>query len=348
MNSSRSRPAAGTYIREDTDVKVAIIGASGHGIFVLEGLRRRPDISATLVGLAPGSEGESMVALAEACCADSLRPALYEDYRQMLDEQKPDVVAVNPFFCDHEKITLELLERRIHVFTEKPLAFTLEGLARLREAYTRSGVHLGCMLNMRYEPALRSAYNAIRSGAIGEVRLVHAQKSYKLGHRPAFFKQRATFGGLIPWVGSHAIDLIACMSGQRFVSVYAAHSTRNNRDHGELEVSASCLFRMSNEVIGTAGFDYLRPAAAPSHEDDRLRAVGAEGVIEVCDRETVLMNSAGMSELEPDDSTSLFGDFMDEVQGTGQSLVSTEEAFTNTKAALLARQSADSGKVVFF
>ena len=329
-------------------MKVAIIGASGHGIFVLEGLRRKPNISATLAGLAPGSEGESITALAEACHADGLCPALYEDYRRMLDEQTPDVVAVNPFFCDHEKITLELLERRIHVFAEKPLALTLEGLARLREAYTRSGVHLGCMLNMRYEPALRAAYNAVRSGAVGDVRLVHAQKSYKLGRRPEFFRQRATFGGLIPWVGSHAIDLIASMSGQRFVSVYAAHSTRNNRGHGELEVSASCLFRMSNEVTGTAGIDYLRPSAAPSHEDDRLRVAGTKGVIEVRDRKTILLNSTGVSELEPDASTSLFGDFMDEVQGTGQSLVSTEEAFINTEAALLARQSADSGKIVFF
>ena len=329
-------------------MKIAIIGASGHGIFVLEGLRRKPDISAALVGLAPGSEGESIIPIAEACQADGLHPALYKDYRRMLDEQKPDVVAVNPFFCDHERIILELLHRRIHVFAEKPLALTVEGLVRLREAYTRSGIHLGCMLNMRYEPALRAAYNAIRSGAVGEVRLVHAQKSYKLGRRPEFFKQRATFGGLIPWIGIHAIDLIACMSGRRFVSVYAAHSTQNNRGHGELEVSASCLFRMSNEVIGTAGIDYLRPSAASSHEDDRVRVAGTEGVIEVRDRNATLLNSAGICELEPDASTSLFGDFMDEIRGTGRCLVSTEETFANTEAALLARLSADSGKVVFF
>jgi len=44
------------------------------------------------------------------------------------------------------------------------------------------------MLNMRYEPALRAAYNAVRAGAVGEVRVLHAQKSYRLGTRPDFFR----------------------------------------------------------------------------------------------------------------------------------------------------------------
>jgi predicted dehydrogenase len=321
-------------------MKIAIIGASGHAAFVLQGLRPVD----TLVGLAPGSEGESVAAFAEDCG----RPAVYDDYRRMLDEQTPDVVAVNPFFCDHEKITLELLERRIHVFAEKPLALTLEGLARIRAAHARSGVRLGCMLNMRYEPALRAAYNAVRAGAIGEVRLVHAQKSYRLGERPEFFKKRATLGGLIPWVGSHAIDLVAAMSGQRFVSVCAAHSTRGNRGHGELEVTAAMLFRMTNEVVATATIDYLRPAAAPSHEDDRVRVVGTDGVVEVRDRRAILMNAAGTSELDPDESTSLFGDFLAEIEGTGRCLVTTEEAFANTEASLLAREAADSGNVMTF
>jgi hypothetical protein len=61
-----------------------------------------------------------------------------------------------------------------------------------------------------------------------------------------------------------------------------------------------------------------------------------------------LTNSAGIRELEPDDSSTLFGDFLDEIEGTGQCLVSAEEAFVNTEAALLARESADSGKLVFF
>ena len=275
-------------------------------------------------------------------------PTLYDDYRQMLDQQKPEVVAVNPFFDDHEKITLELLGRRIHVFAEAPLALSLEGLTRIRQAHAQSGVHLGCMFNMRYEPAMRAACRAVRSGAIGPVRLVHAQVSRRLGHPPGSFGHRASFGGLIPWIGSHAIDLIACMSGQPFVSVAAAHTPPNNRDHGEMEVAAACWFRMGHEVVATATIDQLRPGAAPSHEDDRVRVAGTEGVIEVFGGKATLIGTAGVSSLEPDASTTLFGDFLDEIQGTGRCLVSTDEALMNTEAALRARQAADSGEIVFF
>lgn len=330
-------------------MKIAIIGASGHAPFVLEGLRRRPFGSDALVGLAPGSEGESVAAFGEACRAAGWSPQLYDDHRAMLDRERPDVVAVNPFFYDHEGIALELLERGgMHLFVEKPLALTLAGLARVRAAHASSDVRLGCMLNMRYEPALRAAYNAVHAGAIGEVRLLHTQKSYRLGTRPDFFRKRATFGGLIPWVGSHAIDLITCLSGQRFVSVQAAHSTRANRGHDELEVSAACLFQMTEEVMATANIDYLRPAAAPTHEDDRVRVAGTEGVVEVRDGRAILTTAAGVSELRPDTTTSLFGDFLDELEGRGRCLVTSAEAFANTEIALRTRDAADTGKTVYF
>lgn len=329
-------------------MKVAIIGASGHASFILDGLSSQDVRQATLVGLAPASPGESVAKLAQACLGRGWRPALYDDYRLMLDQQQPDVVAVNPYFCDHEKIALELFARGIHAFVEKPLALSLQGLTRLREAHARAGVELGCMLNMRYEPAIHAAWQAVRAGAIGEVRLVQAQKSYKLGQRPDFYKRRATFGGLIPWVGSHAIDLIALFSGEQFLSVYAKQSCRGNQGNGELEVSASCLFEMTNGVIGLASIDYLRPASAPTHGDDRVRVVGVAGVMEVRDGKALLTDAQGLREQPLEAPRSIFADFLDQVRGTGPGLVSAEEAFVNTRSSLLAQQSADCSKVFSF
>src|SRR6187549_871274 len=101
-------------------MKIAIIGASGHAPFVLDGLRRRPTGADTLVGLAPGSEGESVAAFGEACRTAGWTAPIYDDHRRMLDAERPDVVAVNPFFYDHEPIALELLARGgIHLFVEK-------------------------------------------------------------------------------------------------------------------------------------------------------------------------------------------------------------------------------------
>src|SRR5690606_40743306 len=94
-----------------------------------------------------------------------------------------------------------------------------------------------------------------------------------------FFKTRKNYGGTIPWVGSHAIDWLHWFSGEEFQAVYATHSSLYNREHGDLEVSALCQFKFSNEVMGSVNIDYLRPQNAPSHDDDRIRVAGTQGEI---------------------------------------------------------------------
>ena len=67
-----------------------------------------------------------------------------------------------------------------------------------------------------------------------------------------------------------------------------AHSGMYNQGQwGGLEVSAMCNFVMTNEVLGSVSIDYLRPNTADTTDDDRIRIVGAEGVIEVRERKSV-------------------------------------------------------------
>ena len=101
------------------------------------------------------------------------------------------------------------------------------------------------------------------------------------GRRSPDYRQRGTYGGTIPWVGSHAVDWIHWLSGERFLTVYAAHSVRDNRGHGDLEMTAICQFTLTNQVFGAASLDYLRPESAPTHGDDRIRLAGTRGVLEI-------------------------------------------------------------------
>jgi hypothetical protein len=57
-------------------------------------------------------------------------------------------------------------------------------------------------------------------------------------------KNRETYAGMIPWVGSHAIDWLYRFSGEKLKSVFAAHSTKENQGHEELETSALCYNRL--------------------------------------------------------------------------------------------------------
>jgi predicted dehydrogenase len=136
--------------------------------------------------------------------------------------------------------------------------------------------------------------------------------------------------------------------------VYAAHSSLYNKEHGDLEVTALCNFVMTNEIFGSVSIDYLRPSTAGGHDDDRIRIVGTEGIIEVRDRKLYLTNkfTSGTEEITFTDSETdgknIFSDFMAQVRGEKKCLISAEDSFYVTEAALLARTSADEKKEIRF
>jgi len=185
-------------------MNICIIGSSGHVPYVLRGLKGENDVYIT--GIAPGSVGENMDGLDKKVAELGFSHKRYDDYCQMLDELKPDIAVVNCFFGDHFKAASEALKRGCHLFVEKPIATELDDLYKLREIYEKSGVHLAAMFGIRYTSHFLTAWEAVKNGAIGEVRLMNAQKSYKLGVRGENYRNRKTYGGTIPWVGSHAID----------------------------------------------------------------------------------------------------------------------------------------------
>jgi predicted dehydrogenase len=275
---------------------------------------------------------------------------VFDDYAKMLDSARPDVVVIAGPFELHAEMAVESMRRGIHVFCEKPVAMTMDGLERLRTAHSESGVRLAGMMGLRYEPAFYTAWRAIKDGAVGTVRMINTRKSYKLGERPPHYHRRETYGGTIPWVGSHAIDWLMWLSGESFVSVHAMHTARDNRGNGDMEMTALCQFSLTNDVFGSVSMDFLRPANAPTHGDDRARIAGTEGVIEVRDGSVFLVNAGmeGEVELPVKCDRKIFRDFIESIEGNNECLVGSEETFELTRACLLARQSADENRIVQF
>src|SRR5690606_24708979 len=126
------------------------------------------------------------------------------------------------------------------------------------------------------------ARELIHLGAIGDVVMVQAQKSYRFGtSRPDFYKTRALFGGIIPWVGTHAIDFARWCTGLSYETVTGRHGNRSFPAYGEMEDHAALFFTMKGGVPCLVTADFLRPEGAKTHSDDRLRVTGSKGVVEI-------------------------------------------------------------------
>lgn len=324
-------------------MEIAIIGGSGHFNYALDIIKK--DKKCKLLSVAPGSEGEDMKKLLQASQDANLTPTYYQTYSELLNHCKPDLVVLNTYCSVTEEIITLLLERHIHIFLEKPMALSLEALKRIEANYSNSKSRIMPMLGIRYKGSFLAAFKAINDGRIGEVRLIHAQKSYKLGKRGAFYNRRDDYGGILQWVGIHAIDWIHYVSKSSFESVMA-HVLPPRKGAQEIEMAATAQFQMANGIIATLNADFYRPEKALTHDDDGLRVVGTEGIIQIKQNQVWLMNGEqnGEVQIASLEDQSIFKDFLNGIRYEEKCNVTWEQTVEVTKASINAKVSADENR----
>lgn len=324
-------------------LRVAIAGLKGHYGVALQGLEQLPE--ARLVA-ASDDDPQKLAGVPKYQRADE-NTRVYADWREMLDKEQIDILVENGVDSERHQVVLSAADRKIHCLTEKPLANSLPDLADIRRALRRSGIHLSMLLTMRFEPQYRLLRSVIESGEIGEVCLAAAQKSYRLGVRPEWQKQKATYSGIIPFIGIHALDLIRWCTGREFTEVYACCANVGHPEMGEFEDEGHVVAKLDNGASASARLDYCRPAAAPTHGDDRLRVAGSKGVVESlwCGKQvTLITQDQAPRELElPAVGENQFVNFVRSIRGECACDVPAEDCLRMTEVVLKARASARRG-----
>jgi predicted dehydrogenase len=121
-------------------------------------------------------------------------PKAYGAYALLL--QDPEVEAVyNPLPNHlHVPISIQAAAAGKHVLCEKPVALTAEEAGRLIEARDRAGVLIQEAFMVRHHPQWRRARELVRSGRIGELRVVQGSYSY-MNVDPRNVRNQAGIGG---------------------------------------------------------------------------------------------------------------------------------------------------------
>ena len=330
---------------EDDKVRVGLIGTDGHTSVILGSIQKLPGVELAAFAKSLPEDDASGIRRNRAF---SERTRVYDQFEAMLEKEELDVVGVClPYYRNH-RASIAAARKGIHIVSEKPVATTLAGLADLKKAVAESGVRLTALMNMRCFPPYRAARKAVGDGLIGEPILLTSQKSYRFGaQRPWFYKELETYGGTIPWAGIHSIDYMRWTTGREYVEVSAWHGNRDHPDYPGFQDHAGVLFKLDNGGTAMSNLDYLRPESAPTHGDDRLRIAGSEGVLEVFGAEgrvSLIAASGGPRELELPEEVDFFADFMAELAGKGEHLISQEDAFRLTEVCLKARDAAQTGQ----
>ncbi len=290
--------AAGTLLAQELEpvvrlprkVRLGMIGFDGHPGEVLGQLPRLPDV-ALLAYAVDGSDPKTFESSRKNAMVQ--KATRYDDYAPMLEREKLDMVAV----CNNDgrrtKAILACAAKGLHVIAEKPLALNRRDLAAVKQAYANPSVRLSMLLPMRFDPEYLALKAIVDSGEIGEVAQITGQKSYQLGPRPEWQKERNSYGSTVLWIGIHMIDLMRHCSGREMVEVAGYQSHVAFPEIGAMENVTAAVYKLDNGGVATLHMDYLRPDTAPAHGDDRLRLAGTKGIAEyMADLGVVLVNGS--------------------------------------------------------
>lgn len=173
--------------------------------------------------------------------ADKYGLRAYTDYRRMVEEEKPDAVAVSLPHMLHKEASIWCMEQGCHVLLEKPMALNREECDAILDAESRTGAVLMIGHTQHFIPENRKAKELVESGELGQ--LVMAQDirhvSYFTEKRPAWFLDKAKAGGGIMMnLGSHSVDKLQWLTGARVTSVKADVTHYGGRGNVEGSVAA--------------------------------------------------------------------------------------------------------------
>ncbi|MGE0756188.1 MAG: Gfo/Idh/MocA family protein [Pirellulaceae bacterium] len=132
-------------------------------------------------------------------------PQAFADYRQLLDETKPDIVGIGPRWVDqHRDMVVAAAERGIHIYMEKPFCRTLEEADQIIAACESKDVKLAIAHQTRYSPKLHAVRTMIEEGRLGRILELRGRG-----------KEDRRGGGEDLWVlGSHVMNLIHFFGGE--------------------------------------------------------------------------------------------------------------------------------------
>lgn len=147
-----------------------------------------------------------------------------KNYKDLLERNDIDAIAVlSPDYL-HEEHVITCLEAGKHVYSEKPLAITVEGCDRILDVWEKSGKHLMVGFNMRYMSMYQTMKGLIDSGAIGKLKAVWVRHFVGFG---GYFYYHDWHGksenttSLLLQKGSHDLDVIHWLTGKYTTKVSA-------------------------------------------------------------------------------------------------------------------------------
>ena len=175
---------------------------------------------------------------------------IYQDYKEMLEKENPDVAHVLTPHYLHCEMVVEILGRNINCLCEKPLFIKENEYALIKEAVKKSNATLGVCFQHRYLKVNQYIKNAVeREGFVGASIMLAWHKDeayYKSGDWRGKFETEG--GALLINQAIHSLDQL-CWIGGEPDKICASLTTHTLADFIEAEDTAELFFEHKNGAV---------------------------------------------------------------------------------------------------
>ena len=212
--------------------------------------------------------------------ADALKLScrVYTDYEQMLADEEVAIVSVCTTSHRHAQDTIMAADAGRHIFIEKPVATTLEDLARVRDAVCGAGIRTVVGFVVRWNPMFKTIKALVDDGAIGEIFMAQADFWQNVAAMDIpmnrWLPKKEFAGSSMLAGGSHAVDAMRWLVGSEVnqVSAYSVNGRSPDYDHDPTIIA---LLQFANGAVAKVASTL--EAKAPYLM--RIELLGKEGTI---------------------------------------------------------------------
>ncbi|NSW75363.1 MAG: Gfo/Idh/MocA family oxidoreductase [Candidatus Atribacteria bacterium] len=204
-------------------VKVGVIGTGFIGPAHIEAARRT--FLAEVIGLADINEEVARYKAEQYAVS-----RCYGDYRELLRDDDVEVVHICTPNYLHYEMSREALLAGKHVICEKPLAMNRKEAEELVELAEKKNLLHAVHFNIRYYPLAREARQMVKGGQVGTVFAVHGSYLrdwlfYETDYNWRLEPELSGESRAIADIGSHWLDLLEYITGQKVTEVFADFAT---------------------------------------------------------------------------------------------------------------------------
>jgi len=218
-------------------------------------------------------------------------------YEALLTDIDVDAVYIATPHTGHAEWAIKAIRAGKHVLVEKPIALSAYDAEAIYYEAKKAGVFAGEAFMYRVHPQTAKLIELVKSGAIGEIRIIRSSFGFNMGtvkpeHR--LFANDTAGGGILD-VGGYPVSMARLIAGAANGKPFLEPEKVSGVAHlGQTGVDewASAVLKFPNNIIAEVSCSIM------AQQDNTLRIIGSDGRLEVKDFWFASGHKGGVGKIE--------------------------------------------------